>query len=471
MKKIIRICIILVCCAVFCNPFSVSAAPETHNGAVINQSGCNNLDATVPYLGTDRLVENVATAFLYEKKSDTLMYAWNPDTQIYPSSLVKVITAFYAIKEGNLEDVVTVTEDSLANLPYDAMSADLKPGEKLTLKDLIYCMMVGSANDAAAVIATHISGSEEAFVEQLNLFAKELGCSSTTLINPHGLHDPQQVSTVRDLSRIVDAATDNETFLTFFGATEYIVPATNLSEARNYNSTNLIMDVDNNNYDARVSGGRTGIAEDGTRCLATVAKADELELICIVTGAQSTFAENGNTQIFGGFKETTALYDLVFGKYKSVQVLYKGQAISQRSVESGECDVVLGSETAVSAILPDGVTQADLTMRYNDYYESLEAPVESGMVVSRLEIWYGNMCVAETDIVTMNPVRTSEQMAGNLVIEQRKSNAFATVVVIVLCVSAAVALVWIAVIMYGRWMRNKKKAAKKSGRRDIRGER
>ena len=460
--KIIRIiCIILACCVMLCNIYPVYATPQTQEMGGTGAAGCNTLDAEVPYLGTARLVENVGAAFLYETKSDTLMYAWNPDMQIYPSSMVKIITAYYAVLHGNPEDVVTVTETALASVPYDAVSADLQAGEKMLLEDLIYCMMVGSANDAASVIAEHIGGSEEEFVEQLNIFLEDMGCTATTLKNPHGLHNPEQVSTVRDLARVVAAASKNEEFTKYFSAIERIVPATNMSQTRNLSSSNLIMDSSNNNYDERVTGGRTGIADDGSRCLATAAKSDELELICIVTGAQSTFAENGNTEVFGGFKETTELYNLVFGNYKSVQVLYEGQTICQRTVINGECDVVLGSETAVSAILPGGVTQSDLSFRYNDYYESLEAPLESGRQLSGLEIWYGNMCIAEAELVAMNPVRSYVETTEQLVIEERKSNALAIILISVLSAVSVVVLAFVLIRMYKRWVKRKKVNANK----------
>ena len=120
-------------------------------------------------LGTSQLITNAKAVVLYEYSTETFMYAWNADTQMYPSSMVKIITAYYAVLHGNPEDVVTVTETALANVPYDAVSADLQPGEEILLEDLIYCMMVGSANDAASVIAEHIGCSEE---EYLYLIAK-----------------------------------------------------------------------------------------------------------------------------------------------------------------------------------------------------------------------------------------------------------------------------------------------------------
>lgn len=368
-------------------------------------SGTHSLDAAVSYLGTGEPVENASAVFLYDMASQTLMYAQNPDAQVYPSSLVKIMTALIAVEQGELSQIVTVDEQILAEVPLDAVSAELKPGEEISLSDLIYCMMVGSANDAAAVIAKHISGSQSAFVEQMNAYAAQLGCTGTNFMNTHGLHDPQQFTTVRDQARILSAAMENEEFIQYFSAVQYTVPATNLSEERSLLTKNFLMDNSDMEiyYDSRVTGGRTGIAEDGTRCLAVTAQNDELQLICILTGAKSTVAEDGKTTVYGSFKETTALLDSVFGKYNSVQVLYEGQTLRQYTVVNGTNDVVAGSGSAVSTLLPEGISASDLDFRYDDA-KQIEAPVEIGDKLSQVQVWYGNMCVAQADLLAMNTV-------------------------------------------------------------------
>lgn len=441
MKKFRILCLIL--CAVLLVPMFMDLV-SAENPAT--SSGCYGLDAGLPYLGTAQLVENVEAAFLYEKTSDTLMYAWNPDLPVFPSSLVKIITAFVALQYGNVADKVTVSEAAIANVPYDAVSAELQVGEELTLEDLIYCMLVGSANDAAAVIAHHISGSESAFVEQMNRFAQELGCTATVLKNPHGLHDEGQVSTARDLSRILSAAIENEAFQKFFGAANYIVPATNLSQERKLSSSNFLINNEKVKIykDERVTGGRTGIANDGTRCLASSAEASDLSLICVVLGSESVLAEDGNTEVYGSFKETTALYDMVFDAYKSVKVLYEGQAIRQVSVLNGECDVVLGSHSDVTAILPAEVKQEELSFRYSDMEQLPQAPIEEGQRLSDVEIWYGNMCIAQSELTAMNSVHStavSQQLPED-------KNAGGGVVGVILGVIALI-LFLMAVIVFG----------------------
>ena len=123
MKKIALICIIL--CVSFLLPCSVYATTSDRpvsNGNVAVQTGSNSIDASIPVLGTQQIVDNVEAAFMYEYRTETLMYAWNADKQVYPSSLVKVMTALLAIERGDLSANITIDQPTLDTVPYDAVS-------------------------------------------------------------------------------------------------------------------------------------------------------------------------------------------------------------------------------------------------------------------------------------------------------------------------------------------------------------
>lgn len=436
MKKY-RIIAIILCMMLFISGISrVKAVDEKAHVAE-----CYGLDAVTPYLGYGQIVDNTQAVFLYERNSNTLMYTQNPDAKIYPSSLVKILTAYLAIENGNLDDIVTIQEDTIALVPYDAVSADLLAGEQITLRDLLYCMMVGSANDAAAVIAVHISGSESAFVEEMNAFARDMGCTATQFQNAHGLHHEEQYSTVRDLAKIISKVIDNETFREFFSAVEYTVPATNLSPERELESSNFLMTSDSMEiyYDARVTGGRTGIGNDDKRCMATTAECDGMELICILMGAESQKADDGRTLVYGGFKETTTLYDAVFNSYKIASVIYSGQTMKQVSVVNGRNDIVMGSKASTNAILPKDISHQDLSFRYSDITNGLNAPVYAGDPVSGVEIWYGNMCIAYAELYAMNdslavPVISTEEQTEEISANTKKTESSGWTVVIVIAV-------------------------------------
>ena len=209
MKKFIA-AILLVLCLMPTMEISVFAQEETVKESV--SMGSHSLDASLPVLGTTQLITNARSAILYEVNTDTLMHSWNADEKLPPASFVKVLTALIAIEQGDLASTVTVSQAVLDSVVYNAVKTGFLDTEVLTLEDLLYCMMVDSGNDAAALIANHIAGSQSAFVETLNSYAQELGCTNTNFVNVHGIHDDQQYSTARDLARMLCAAVENEDF-------------------------------------------------------------------------------------------------------------------------------------------------------------------------------------------------------------------------------------------------------------------
>ena len=269
MKKIGLLFLILCFITGFLiNSVNVAADEQVVNNTVLN--GAHSLDAKMPLLGSGRLVNNVQSAIVYEVKSQTLMHAYNADEQISPASLVKILTALIVVEKAELTEAVTVLESALQSLPSDAVSVDLVPNEIITVGDLLQCMMVGSANDAATALAEHVSGSQSAFVEEMNLYAQELGCTQTNFKNVHGLHDDMQYTTARDMARILAKAMENEDFCHAFGSTYYKVPATNMSAERSVSTGNYLMNNGDDVQiyrDTRVTGGRTAVTSTGYRSI------------------------------------------------------------------------------------------------------------------------------------------------------------------------------------------------------------
>lgn len=375
---------------------------------IASENGCHTVDAKVPLLGSGQVLKNAASAILYEYETDTLLYSWEADMPIYPASLVKILTALMVAEQGNMTEIVTVNQEVLDTVDSDAVSVDLVADEIITVEDLLYCMMVSSANDAAAVLADHIGGSQDAFVAQMNQYAAELGCTATNFVNVHGLHNDEQVTTVRDMTRILAAAVQNEIFMQVFGETHYTVAQTNKSEARKLSTGNYLMSTDEVEiyYDTRITGGRTGATAAGERCVASTASDGSLNVICIISGAKSAYQDDGVTVTsFGGFPETTQLLDLGFNGYQAAQIIYENQAIKQSAVVNGESDVVLGANNAVYTVLPADATLDSLRFVYSDNQSELTAPIQKGDQLSTMQIWNGTVCIGQTDLYAMNSVR------------------------------------------------------------------
>lgn len=476
MKKVGKFCLIMIVTVLYiCSMFSsVNAQPADSQGTDLPKedtidvsiaNGCHSLDGTVPVMGTQQLVPNMEAAFVYDIGADTVMYAFNADVQMHPASLVKIMTALLAVERGTLSDIVEVKKSVLSQVQAGAVSADLVDGEKISLKDLLYCMMVRGANDAAAVIADHISGSQDAFVSEMNLFAAELGCTSTTFKNAHGLHDPEQFTTARDAAKILNRALKNPEFEEIYSTVFYDVPATNMSESRHLASSNYLM----NNlvdlqiyYDSRVTGGRTGVTDDGKRCLAAVAESKGRKLISIVMGSKSVYAEDGFTAIsYGTFSETSQLFTMALDGYKAVQIIYDGQVFRQGMVLNGDSDVAMGAKTSLYSVVPENISVSDLSFRYQDVEKEITAPIEEGEKLSHVQIWNGNVCIAEADLYAMGAVQAVSSN-GDLLPDDNSNSLWRTIIFLI----AGVVVLSFVILLGIRFIHNLRLAAiRKRGRR------
>ena len=406
------LCLVILCsCLVPLNAAAayIYTAPMSLESMQIS-NGCSTLDAQMPLLGSSKLLDTAGAAILFECNTQTLMYAWNPDLRLEPASLVKIMTAVLALEQGDPKERIVVTEDALRMLSGSS-TTDLKTGEEISLNDLLNCLMVGSSNDAAVVIAQHISGSQEAFVAQMNQKAAQLNMHGTVFTNPHGLPDELQVTTARDMGKLLAYAAQVDGFASYFATNFYTVPATNLSEERVLSSTNYMMMQDKPlYYDARVTGGRTGITEDRNRCLAVTAEQGELNYVAVILDAVPVFKEDGHTvKRFGSYEEMRELLEMGFDGYATKQILTEGQILMQCSVINGANVVGAMPAENVRAILPNGITWDQLTVQYAQNIRELNAPVVVGDPLTTIQVWYQNVCIAESTVIAGNsaPIKTS----------------------------------------------------------------
>lgn len=163
---------------------------------------------------------NAEAAAVFSIDDNSVVYSKNAYERLYPASITKVMTAVVAIKYGNLEDVVTVTDDAVIT-ESGATLCDIKPGDQLTLEQLLYGLMLPSGNDAGAAIAVHMAGSIDAFSDMMNEEAKKLGATGTHFMNPHGLTHENHYTTAYDLYLIFNEALKLPKFREVTGTTSY----------------------------------------------------------------------------------------------------------------------------------------------------------------------------------------------------------------------------------------------------------
>lgn len=378
--------------------------PAGQDASIVN--GCRTLDGKMPLWGTAQLMPTSGAIMFYEVNSDTVVYSWYPDERMEPASLVKIMTCLIAVENADIKDQITVTSSALGTLSEIYHTLGLKPGEQVTLEQMLYSMMVGSANDASVVIAEHVAGSVAQFVSLMNQRAIEIGCNDTNFTDPTGLGYTEQYTTARDMAKIVNEAIKNELFCEFFSATLYNLPATNLSESRRMETSNYLMTPGMIAfYEEEVTGGRTGITADRKRCLASTAEHGSLKYITIILGAEPLLNASGTKVTrFGNYEDTQDLLKMGFKDHHIVQVFRENQIINQYKVTNGASDVSVGPDHPVITVLPSEVTVEDLTVRYVQSTHSITAPVTAGDRIDTVQLWYKNVCIAQSELTAKNSV-------------------------------------------------------------------
>lgn len=402
-------------------------------------AGCHSINAENPLIDTnDLLIEDAGAALMYELNSGTLMYGYNIDQKMYPASVTKVMTCLVALENGNMDDVVTVSESVVASRDPSGSNVDLVVGEELTMRDLIFCLMVASANDAGQLISEHIAGSTDAFVEMMNQKAQELGCTNTHFANPHGLHDEEHYTTARDIAKIMMAAMEYELFLEAYSTKVYEVPATNKSEERRLLSTNYMIEktyVDHY-YDERVVGGKTGFTTPAGRCLAAVSEYGDMKLLTVVLGGTTDLNEYG-VVVYGSFGVTGDLIDMGFDNYTTAQVLSNDAVLSSLAVSGGENDTQAIVRDSISTVVPADMAVSQLRYEYILDDGNLTAPIDAGQSLGLVRVWYQSKCLAQREIYASisSPVKetvvATDPARSNDVVEQ-ESNLWQYVLIAIL---------------------------------------
>ena len=229
-------------------------------------------------------------AGLFDISNYETLYAKNVHEKLYPASTTKILTAYIALKHGNLDDTVTVTPENIA-LESGSSHCGLKVGDKISVKELLYGLMLKSANDAANVLADYISGNTEKFAELMNEEARLLGATNSHFVNAHGLHDDEHYTTVYDLYLIFQAALQNDLFREIAGSTSYTASYQDSSgnpimveweNTMQYFTRNKIPPED-----VTVMAGKTGTTSKAQSCLVVLSEnAEGEEFISIILKSQ-----------------------------------------------------------------------------------------------------------------------------------------------------------------------------------------
>ncbi|HZK18129.1 MAG TPA: D-alanyl-D-alanine carboxypeptidase family protein [Clostridia bacterium] len=330
-------------------------------------------------------------AVLINGRTGQVLYDTECEAKLYPASTTKILTAMIVLNKARLDEVVTVGEGVEG---IDGTSIWLVEGEQLTVEELLYAMLLNSANDAALVLAQHVGGSEQGFAQMMNSTAQKCGAVNSNFVNPHGLPDEDHYTTAYDLSMIAKEAMKNPKFRKIVAtSTKNISRKDPEAQRELYNRNRLL-----NGYEGS-NGIKTGYTNAAGQCLVASAKRDGRELIAVVLG------DEGN----GVWSDAQKLLDYGFDNFKPMQVIQNGSLITPDvPVINGASDASAIALQSLSIDVPKG---SNPDIRRELLLKEVEAPVKKGQQLGVVVVANGQREVGRIDLIAAHEVG-GESAAG-----------------------------------------------------------
>jgi len=268
--------------------------PET--GVLVSSASYSTKEAAVPEISAE-------AAILYDVTNDQVVFEKNADEKLYPASITKLMTAMLVLEKANLNDMVTFSKTAVTNLESGAVTLKLAEGDKVSVKDCLYGLLVKSANEVANGLAEHVGGSISGFADMMNARAKELGCTNTHFVNPNGLNDPNHYTTCRDMAKIAKAAFSNPALCEIASTLSYEFPATKNAAARTITPGHKMLYPTDSRYYEGIVGGKTGYTSLAGNTLVTCVEKDGVRMVAVILKAKSSH-----------YADTKALLDYGYAK-------------------------------------------------------------------------------------------------------------------------------------------------------------
>lgn len=331
---------------------------------------------------SEALALSAHSAVLIDADSGSVLYAKNANERLPMASTTKIMTAYVALALAKPEHVIRTDAGAVG---IEGSSIYLSEGEELTLEQLLYALLLESANDAAAAIAIGLSGSVEAFADEMNRKAQSLGLTNTHFTNPHGLHDEAHYTTAHELALLSHVALQNELIQTIVSTRKTTIPHAGSDGVRLLVNHNKMLRL----YDGCI-GVKTGFTKQSGRCLVSAAERDGVRLIAVTIDAPNDWNDH------------TAMLDYGFARYRSVKLCDKAFLYPLPLVNATEDYVMLGVEEDVCITLPNEAGEIQQVVECRRF-ES--APVFQGDVCGRM-LFYCDAdgdgvreCIAELPMV------------------------------------------------------------------------
>ena len=302
------------------------------------------------------------SAILMDANTGAILYAKNIHEQLYPASITKLLSTYVALQECELDEMVTFSEDAVYSINWwEDANMGVYAGSSLTLEEVLYGILVGSANEAAYAVAEHVSGNLEAFSSLMNKTAKELGCLNSNFITPNGIHDENHYTTAYDMALIAKAFFSNETLTKMSSTTRFDVPVTEhqTREGLILTAKSQLLPGKPYAYEPLV-GTKTGYTDQARQTLVSCAEKNGLKLICVILKEESP----------AQFTDTIELFNYGFDNFDAVTLdnVNNEYAIDNHFFTT-DIDLLGNSKTILSLnkedyiVLPNTITIEDLNSK------------------------------------------------------------------------------------------------------------
>ena len=359
---------------------------------------------------------------LLDMSTGHVLYAKNEHNRVYPASLTKIMTVLVtleAISAGKVsaDDYVTASQNIGFDLTDDGSTADIVPGETMTLKNLLYCTLVTSANEACNIIAEHVGGTIPDFVQMMNDKAQQLGCTGTHFANTHGLPNGDHYTTAWDFTLISRAAADYGLFMEICNTRQVEIPPTNLKTTpRILKNTNALLG--DNDYYAGYTydyarGIKTGYTSAAGYCLISTAINGDYNLMAVVMGSRTIQQADGSYRV-GSFDDSIALYEWTFANWSYIEVLKTSKIITDIPLEMGRgADrVSVRPAQPIFALLPHdvdtGIFEESVVIFSERNGVALKAPISVGEVLGEISILRNGEIIGRTSLVATSSIELSK---------------------------------------------------------------
>ena len=334
---------------------------------------------------------------LMDMKTGGVIYKKKASQKVYPAGLTKIMTALLVLEGCNLEELVTASDTALSNvLPGDSKMGIIKD-ERLSVRQLLYGMLLSSASDAANLLAEKTAGSIDGFVTLMNKRAKELGMNHTNFTNPTGDHDERHYTTAFDMAVLARTAMQNETFREIVKSKSYSIPATEKSHTarkitnRNHFVSNLLR---SDYYYKYSTGIMTGYSAEAKSCIAASAERNAMSLLALVFEAET------QDNIAQSFADCKNMFDYVFENYVSQRIVKEGEIIAQTQLLNTrrEKKLILKAENTVSVIKNKELENLEIIYK-DSIKKEVSAPIEKNQKIGTREYFVDGKSIGTVNLL------------------------------------------------------------------------